>query len=84
MSKVSSSVLSPNVHIDGGAEIDGSVLLENVRVGRGAIVRNAIVDKNVEIPEGAKIGVDLARDRERFTLSDRGVVVIGKNTVVEP
>jgi glucose-1-phosphate adenylyltransferase len=83
-SKVSSSVLSPNVHVDGGAEIDGSVLLENVRVGRGAIVRNAIVDKNVEIPEGAKIGVDLARDRERFTLSDRGVVVIGKNTVVEP
>jgi glucose-1-phosphate adenylyltransferase len=83
-SKVTSSVLSPNVHIDGGAEIDGSVLLENVRVGRGAIVRNAIVDKNVEIPAGAKIGVDLARDRERFTLSDRGVVVIGKNTIVEP
>jgi glucose-1-phosphate adenylyltransferase len=83
-SKVTSSVLSPNVHVDGGAEIDGSVLLENVRVGPGAIVRNAIVDKNVEIPAGAKIGVDIARDRERFTLSDRGVVVIGKNTVVEP
>jgi glucose-1-phosphate adenylyltransferase len=57
--------------------------MHGVDVGRHAIVRNAIVDKNVRIAEHASIGVDAARDSERFTISDGGVVVIGKGAVVE-
>ncbi|MDX6542243.1 MAG: glucose-phosphate adenylyltransferase, partial [Gaiellales bacterium] len=59
-------------------------LLHGVDVGRHAVVRNAIIDKHVQIPDGAQIGVDLDADRERFTVSPGGIVVIGKGQKVEP
>jgi glucose-1-phosphate adenylyltransferase len=83
-SLVENSVLSSNVHVHSWAHVTGSVLMEGVDVGRHAVVRNAIIDKNVQIPERAEIGVDLARDRERYTVSDAGIVVIGKGQKVEP
>jgi glucose-1-phosphate adenylyltransferase len=80
---VENSVVSPNVRVHSWATVDGSVLMEGVDVGRNAVVRNAILDKNVVVPEGAKIGVDLERDKERFTVSGNGIVVVGKNQKVE-
>jgi len=77
------SILSSGVYVHSHAEVEGSVLMHGVDVGRGAVVRRAIVDKNVRIPEGAAIGVDLERDREQFTVSEGGVVVIGKGQRVE-
>jgi len=80
---VENSVVSPNVRVHSWATVDRSVLMEGVDVGRNAVVRNAILDKNVVVPEGAQIGVDLERDRERFTVSGNGIVVVGKNQKVE-
>lgn len=77
------SVLSPRVVVHSHALVEGSVLMHNVDVGRGAIVRNAIIDKNVRIPPGATIGVDPGADQQRFTISDNGVVVIGKGQVID-
>ena len=75
---VEGSVISPGVVVHPDARVERSVLMHNVVVGSGAVVRNAIIDKNVEVPPGTKIGVDHDADRERFTVSDDGVVVIGK------
>jgi glucose-1-phosphate adenylyltransferase len=83
-STVSRSVLSPGAHVHSWAQVDASVLMHGVQVGRNAIVRNAILDKNVVVHEGAKVGVDPDRDRERFTVSENGIVVIGKGQQVVP
>jgi glucose-1-phosphate adenylyltransferase len=77
------SILSSGVYVHSHAEVEGSVLMHGVDIGRGAVVRRAIVDKNVRIPEGAAIGVDPERDRAQFTVSEGGVVVIGKGQRVE-
>jgi glucose-1-phosphate adenylyltransferase len=47
------------------------------------VVRNAILDKNVRVPEGAEIGVDLEADRKKYTVSDGGIVVVGKGQPIE-
>jgi glucose-1-phosphate adenylyltransferase len=54
-----------------------------VRIGRGAVVRRAILDKNVQVPDGAQIGVNLEQDRERYTVSSGGIVVLGKGQKVD-
>ena len=75
---VRNSVLSSNVVIDDGAIVEDSVIMPGARVGRGAVVRHAILDKNVVVGPGEMIGVDLEKDRERFSISAGGVVAVGK------
>jgi glucose-1-phosphate adenylyltransferase len=53
-----------------------------VRIGDGARVKNAILDKSVIVEPGAIIGFDIERDRQRFTVSPGGIVVVGKGVVV--
>jgi glucose-1-phosphate adenylyltransferase len=77
------SVLSPAAHLHSFAEVEDSILLHGATVHRNAVVRRAILDKNVQIMEGVQIGVDLEADRERFTVSAGGVVVIPKGATVE-
>ncbi|MEV4813681.1 glucose-1-phosphate adenylyltransferase [Micromonospora avicenniae] len=83
-SLVENSVVSPKARVHSWAHVDGAVLMEGVEIGRHAVVRRAILDKNVFVPEGAEIGVDLEKDRQRYVVSDNGVVVIGKGQRVEP
>ncbi|OHX03221.1 glucose-1-phosphate adenylyltransferase [Micromonospora sp. WMMB235] len=83
-SLVENSIVAPKVKVHSWAHVDGAVLMEGVQIGRHVVVRRAILDKNVHVPEGAEIGVDLEKDRQRYTVSDNGIVVIGKGQRVEP
>jgi glucose-1-phosphate adenylyltransferase len=53
-------------------------LLNDVIIGAGAQVRRCIIDKDVVVPAGEEIGVDRVADRQRFQMSDKGIVVIPK------
>ena len=75
---VQSSVLFPHVFVDDEAMVEQSILFHGVQVGEGARLRNCIIDKYVQVPPREKIGYDLERDRERFTVSEQGIVVVPK------
>jgi len=76
-------VLSPNVRVNSFAQIHDSILMESVEVGRYAKIRHAIIDKDVVIPRYAEIGYNLEDDRRRFSVTEQGVVVVAKGTVIE-
>lgn len=79
---VERSLLGPNIKINSYSYVTDSILMNNVVVGRHARIRRAIIDKNVKIPEGYEIGFDIEGDRKKFSVTDTGIVVISKNTVL--
>jgi glucose-1-phosphate adenylyltransferase len=75
-SRISGSVLCPNVRVHSFCEIDQSILMPGVRIGRHARIRRAIIDRDVFIPRGALIGHDEVEDRKRHTVTQSGIVVV--------
>lgn len=77
---VKSSVLSYNVLVNSWSEVCESVIMSDVEIGRHCRIMKAIIDKNNRIPPGTAIGYDPEEDRKKFTVTPRGIVVIGKGT----
>jgi len=75
-SRVTGSVLCPNVRVHSYCDIDRSILMPGVRVGRHARLRRVIVDRDVTIPRGAMIGYRPEEDRKRHLVTEKGVVVV--------
>jgi glucose-1-phosphate adenylyltransferase len=76
------TVASYDVYAGRDSVVENSVLMPSVKIGENAKIKNAILDKNVVVEPGASIGFDIERDRERFTVSPGGIVVIGKGVTV--
>jgi glucose-1-phosphate adenylyltransferase len=80
---VSRSVLSPGVRLHSWAQVTDSVLMDGVIVNRHAQVHHAILDKNVIVPERGRVGIDRDHDIARgFTVTDSGITVVPKGTVI--
>ena len=75
-SRISGSVLCPNVRVHSFCTVEQSILMPGVRVGRHARIRRAIIDRDVFIPRGALIGYNIEEDRQRHTVTESGIVVV--------
>jgi glucose-1-phosphate adenylyltransferase len=76
------TILSPYVRINSFSRVEESILFDNVEIGRHAMIRRAIIDKNSRISPYTQIGYDLEEDRRRFHVTETGIVVLPKGTVV--
>jgi len=74
--RVKRSVLGYDVRVNSYCEVENSIIFNHVNIGRHSRVRNAIIDRHVTLPELTEIGYDLEADRQRFHVTDRGVVVV--------
>ncbi len=79
---VERSLIGPNVRINSYSYVTDSIIMNSCNIGRHARIRRAIIDKNVTVPEGYEIGFDLEEDKKKFTVTESGIVVIGKNEIL--
>lgn len=80
--RIDRSVLSPNVFVGNGSQIEDSIVMEGVQIGKDVRMRRTIVDKLVVIPDGMEVGFHPRKDKRLFTLSPSGIVVIPKEGIV--
>lgn len=78
---VVNSILGRGVFVHSYSLVEWSVIMDNCHIHRHARVRRAIIDKDVQVPEWETIGFDLERDRQRFQVTEGGVVVVPKGYV---
>jgi glucose-1-phosphate adenylyltransferase len=77
-STVHNCVVGRNVRIHSFSRIEDSVIMDWVEIGRHCRIRHAIIDKANVLPSGTEIGYEATRDRERYTVSPSGVVVLAR------
>jgi glucose-1-phosphate adenylyltransferase len=73
---VDQSLLFSNVRIDERSRIHRSLLLPNVVVHAGSTINNAILDVGCDVPPNTSIGVDPVADKQRFYVTERGIVLV--------
>jgi glucose-1-phosphate adenylyltransferase len=75
------SVLGRGVFVHSYSVVEWSIINDNCHIHRHARVRRTIIDKDVHVPEGETIGFDLDYDRQRFHVTDGGLVVVPKGYI---
>jgi len=71
------SIVSSGARIDADAELESAIVLPGAHIGKGAKIRNAIVAEKTIVCPQARIGYDTGADRSQFTVSKKGIVIVG-------
>lgn len=70
------AVLGRGVRVHTGATVEDSIVFDNCDIGRRCRIRRAILDKNLKIPNDTVIGYDLEQDRQRYHVTESGIVTV--------
>ena len=73
---VRDSVIGRHVFVHTGAEVDSCIVFDDCDIGRRAKLRRCILEKHVRIAPDSVIGYDLEKDKEKYFVTDSGIVVI--------
>ena len=74
--RVNKSILGYDVRVNSYSDVEESIIFNHVSIGRHARIRRAIIDRHVSLPEGTVIGYDLDADREHYSVTESGIVVV--------
>ena len=66
------------MRVENFAQVEDSILFPDVEIGANARIRRAIIDRHVKIEAGDEIGFDPEKDKERFFVSETGLVIIAQ------
>ncbi|MBD3178784.1 MAG: NTP transferase domain-containing protein [Candidatus Latescibacteria bacterium] len=82
--RVDSSILSPGVVVEKGAQVRGCVLFHRCRVGKGTVISNTIMDKMSDTGDGSSIGAgdDAVANRLYPDYIHSGITLIGRKTTI--
>ena len=75
-SQVHNCIVGRNVRVHSYSRVEDSVIMDWVEIGRNCKIRHAIIDKANVIASGTEIGYDPGKDRERYTVTPSGIVVL--------
>ena len=70
------SLVFSNVRIESYAVVKDSIILPNVTIGQHCRITKAIIEKGCVVPEGTVIGENFEDDKNRFYVSEGGVVLV--------
>jgi glucose-1-phosphate adenylyltransferase len=77
--RVKRSVIFFATEIERGSVVKDSVILPKVYIGQNCRITRAIIDKACVIPDGTVIGEDPEQDRQRFHVTEEGIVLVTPN-----
>ena len=74
--RVQKSVIGNDVRVNSYCEVADSIIYNHVNIGRHSRIRRAIIDRHVSLPERTEIGYDTEADRQRYHVTDSGIVIV--------
>ncbi len=78
MSNLDHSLLYSNVKVGEGCDLQGVLALPGCEIGRECQLRGVILDNGCVVPDGTVIGEKSDTDRQRFQITEGGIVVVNR------